>query len=86
MADETGWDEMSREQAKTTLNEYWAGKFEIWYVPLAMGGSSWSARRSGDSIACVIRYSPRDLHEQLTDLDRTDVRTVVPMSQDEDDR
>jgi hypothetical protein len=84
MAGETGWDDMSREQAKAVLNERWAGKFEIWYVPLAVGGSSWSARRIGDSIACVIRYAPRDLHERLTDLDRIEVRTVVPIRQDEE--
>jgi hypothetical protein len=77
------WDDLSREQAKDTLNEYWAGKFEIWYLALAAGGSSWSARRAGDSIACMIRYSPRDLHERLLDLDRIEVRNVVPIRQDE---
>ncbi len=41
-------------EALAALKERWGARWQIWFVPLALGGMTWCARRHGDELVNVL--------------------------------
>jgi hypothetical protein len=57
-------DEHPTDQALTALRADWPA-WEIWYVPLAVGGMTWCARRHDPHRRILNAHSPAELQEHL---------------------
>lgn len=57
------------DQALATLRQRWGTRWEIWYVPLAIGGTTWCARRHDDHRRLLHGHTPDELEEYLADAD-----------------
>ncbi len=56
------------DEALAALREQWGSRWEIWVVPLALGGERWCARRHGDPLRDVIHAdTPGHLAEYITE-------------------
>ena len=56
------------QEALDALREEWGQAWEIWCVPLALGGERWCARRHGDDLPNVLRADrPEHLAEYITE-------------------
>jgi hypothetical protein len=49
------------------LRERWSARWEIWYVPLALGGLTWCARRHDNHRRLLHAYTPGELEEYLAE-------------------
>jgi hypothetical protein len=58
---------ITTDQALATLRERWGARWEIWYVPLALGGLTWCARRHDDHRRLLHGHTPGELEEHLAD-------------------
>lgn len=56
-------------EALAALREQWGERWQVWYVPRAVGGGpTWHARRHGDHIRNVINAgTPEHLSEYLAE-------------------
>ena len=62
---------MTMNDALAALRAQWGQSWQIRYVPLAVGGATWCARRHGDTVRHVIHAdSPDDLAEYLTEAEQ----------------
>ena len=62
---------MTLGEALARLRSQWGQRWQIWYVPLAVGGETWCARRHGDAARHVIHAdTPDHLAEYLTEAER----------------
>lgn len=59
----------TRDQALAALREQWGERWEIWVVPLALGGNTWCARRRDDpDLRHVLNaHEPNHLAEYITE-------------------
>ena len=57
-------DEHPTDQALAALRSDWP-RWEIWYVPLAVGGMTWCARRHDNHRQILNAHSPAELQEYL---------------------
>jgi hypothetical protein len=56
------------DEALATLRAQWGQCWQIWYVPPAVGVTTWCARRHGDAVRNVIHAdTPDHLFEYFTD-------------------
>ena len=56
------------DEALAALREQWGARWEIWVVPLALGGERWCARRHGAPLRDVIHaHTPGHLAEYITE-------------------
>jgi hypothetical protein len=56
------------DKALATLRAQWGQRWQIWYVPLAVGGATWCTRRHADHVRNVIHVdTPEHLSEYLAD-------------------
>ncbi len=62
---------MTTEEALAALRARWGQRWQIWYVPLAVGGATWCARRHGELVRNVIHAdTPDHLSEYLTEAEQ----------------
>lgn len=61
MADQQG---NTPDRAVAALSERWPA-WEIWYVPLAVGGMTWCARRHDNHRRILNAHSPAELQDYL---------------------
>jgi hypothetical protein len=56
------------DEALAALREHWCGQWEVWVVPLALGGERWCARRHGDPLPDVLHADiPEHLAEYIAE-------------------
>jgi hypothetical protein len=54
------------DEALAVLREQWGERWNIWVVPLALGGERWCARRHGDELRNVLHADrPEHLAEYM---------------------
>jgi hypothetical protein len=51
---------MTMDEALAALRAQWGERWQIWYVPLAVGGATWCARRHEDTVRDVIHADTPD--------------------------
>jgi len=49
----------------TLLRQQYAGRWDIWYVPLYVGGATWCAKPAGAPVATINTDSPERLIEAM---------------------
>ena len=55
-------------EALAALREHRGSEWEVWVVPLALGGERWCARRHGDPLLNVLHADiPEHLAEYITE-------------------
>jgi hypothetical protein len=55
------------DEALAALRQRWGTRWEIWYVPLALGGNTWCARRHDNHRRLLHGHTPDELEEYLAD-------------------
>ena len=56
------------DEALAALRKHWGSEWEVWVVPLALGGERWCARRYGDPLLNVLHADiPEHLAEYITE-------------------
>ena len=55
------------DEALAALRERWGARWEIWYVPLALSGNTWCARRHDNHRRLLHGHTGKELEEYLTE-------------------
>jgi hypothetical protein len=56
------------DEALAALRERWGSEWEVWVVPLSVGGERWCARRYGAPLLDVLHaYTPGHLAEYIAE-------------------
>ncbi len=59
---------MTTDETLAALKARYGERWQLWYVPLALGGNTWCARRHGAPIGDVLNaHAAMELEEYITE-------------------